>query len=115
MLFLSIMSMNLTAQVNPQKGYIITHENDTIHGTIDYLTDAQNEGIVLSFCYHFSVAAYEHACNLKALSLRRDGDLYTSCSAGSAGCISFRPRFLYENSSQTLLIPSQFLAAVFGG
>lgn len=32
----------LSAQVNPQKGYIITHENDTIHGTIDYLTDAQN-------------------------------------------------------------------------
>ena len=36
------------------------------------LTDVQNEGIVLSICYHFSFAAYEHACNLKAFSLRRD-------------------------------------------
>lgn len=37
-----MLSMEMTAQVNPQKGYIITNENDTIHGTIDYLTDAQN-------------------------------------------------------------------------
>ena len=28
---------------------------------------------MLSFCYHFSFTAYEHACNLKACSLRRDG------------------------------------------
>ena len=27
---------------------------------------------MLSICYHFSFAAYEHACNLKAFSLRRD-------------------------------------------
>ena len=42
LLLLAIMSVKLTAQVNPQKGYIITNNNDTIHGTIDYLTDAQN-------------------------------------------------------------------------
>ena len=42
MLLLAMMSMKLTAQVNPQKGYVITNENDTIYGTIDYLTDAQN-------------------------------------------------------------------------
>ena len=38
------------------------------------LTDAQNEGTVLSICYHFSFTAYKHACNLKAFSLRRDGE-----------------------------------------
>ncbi len=27
---------------------------------------------MLSICYHFSFAAHEHACNLKAFSLRRD-------------------------------------------
>lgn len=32
----------LTAQTNPLPGYIITNENDTIRGTIDYLTDIQN-------------------------------------------------------------------------
>ena len=42
MLLLAMMSMKLTAQVNPQKGYVITNENDTVYGTIDYLTDAQN-------------------------------------------------------------------------
>lgn len=47
LLLLVIMSMKLTAQVNPQKGYIITNNNDTIHGTIDYLTDAQNAKICL--------------------------------------------------------------------
>ena len=41
-ILLAIVSIKLAAQVNPQKGYIITNENDTIYGTIDYLTDAQN-------------------------------------------------------------------------
>lgn len=30
------------AQTNPQAGYIITNENDTLRGTIDYRTDARN-------------------------------------------------------------------------
>ncbi|MBQ8673393.1 MAG: hypothetical protein IJ511_04980 [Bacteroides sp.] len=30
------------AQVNPQEGYLITLDNDTIHGLIDYRTAAQN-------------------------------------------------------------------------
>lgn len=42
LLFLATTPMWLTAQVNPQKGYIITNGNDTIYGTIDYLTDARN-------------------------------------------------------------------------
>ena len=42
LLLLATMPIQLVAQVNPQKGYIITNENDTIDGTIDYLTDAQN-------------------------------------------------------------------------
>ena len=42
LLSLATMPMQLAAQVNPQKGYIITNGNDTVHGTIDYLTDAQN-------------------------------------------------------------------------
>ena len=42
LLLLAMMPIQLVAQVNPQKGYIITNENDTIDGTIDYLTDAQN-------------------------------------------------------------------------
>ena len=51
-------------------------------------------------------------------SLRRDGGrelLYTFCSAGSAGSIAFHTRFLFENSSQSLLMPSQLLATVFVG
>ena len=32
----------MTAQTNPQPGYIITNENDTIKGTIDYLSDIRN-------------------------------------------------------------------------
>ena len=43
MLLLAMMPVQLAAQVNPQKGYIITNDNDTIYGTIDYLTDARNE------------------------------------------------------------------------
>ena len=32
----------LKAQINPQAGYIITNENDTLRGIIDYRTDAKN-------------------------------------------------------------------------
>ncbi len=42
LLSLAAMPVQLAAQVNPQKGYIITNGNDTIYGTIDYLTDARN-------------------------------------------------------------------------
>ena len=35
-------AMVVLAQTNPQPGYIITNENDTIMGTIDYLTDYKN-------------------------------------------------------------------------
>ena len=42
LVLLATMSSPLAAQVNPQNGYIITNEYDTIYGTIDYLTDARN-------------------------------------------------------------------------
>ena len=47
LLLLSMMSMEAVAQVNPQKGYVITNENDTIYGTIDYQTDVQNVKVCL--------------------------------------------------------------------
>ncbi len=31
-----------SAQVNPKKGYILTNNGDSIHGTIDYRTDSRN-------------------------------------------------------------------------
>ena len=34
--------MNAGAQTNPKPGFIITNENDTIYGTIDYCSDAKN-------------------------------------------------------------------------
>ncbi|MBR1505398.1 MAG: hypothetical protein IJ614_04750 [Prevotella sp.] len=39
---LSLLPMQLSAQVNPKKGYVITNTNDTIYGTVDYLTDKEN-------------------------------------------------------------------------
>ena len=42
LLLLGLQPQQLLAQVNPQEGYIITNENDTVRGTIDYLTDASN-------------------------------------------------------------------------
>ena len=38
----AMMCLQVQAQVNPQEGYVITNDNDTIYGTIDYLTDEQN-------------------------------------------------------------------------
>ena len=39
---LSLVPQSLSAQVNPQQGYIITNENDTVKGTIDNLTFTYN-------------------------------------------------------------------------
>lgn len=38
----AMVPIQMAAQVNPQKGYIITNEGDTIHGTIDYRSDVRN-------------------------------------------------------------------------
>lgn len=35
------------AKVNPQKGYIVTNHNDTIHGVIDYRGDSKNAYICM--------------------------------------------------------------------
>lgn len=34
--------MTTNAQLNAQKGYIITNENDTLRGVIDYRSDSRN-------------------------------------------------------------------------
>ena len=45
-IFISIVLLGVAilakGQTNPQEGYIITNENDTIRGTIDYLSDIRN-------------------------------------------------------------------------
>ncbi|MBQ7419805.1 MAG: hypothetical protein IJV17_03570 [Prevotella sp.] len=38
----SAVTTSLYAQVNPMQGYIITNENDTIRGVIDYRSDEHN-------------------------------------------------------------------------
>ena len=44
LVILSLLGMSVLAQAqtNPQPGFIITNENDTIWGTIDYLSDLRN-------------------------------------------------------------------------
>ena len=45
-IFISIVLLGMAilakGQTNPQEGYIITNENDTLRGTIDYLSDIRN-------------------------------------------------------------------------
>lgn len=38
---LAILPTMLYAQLNPKQGYVITNQNDTIYGTIDYLSDSK--------------------------------------------------------------------------
>lgn len=35
-------TLPLSAQVNPQRGYILTNEGDTIRGTIDFRSETKN-------------------------------------------------------------------------
>ena len=41
-LLLSISFLSTWAQVNPQEGYIITLQHDTLRGTIDYRAEQRN-------------------------------------------------------------------------
>ena len=38
---LTMLPSMLYAQLNPKQGYVITNQNDTIYGTIDYLSDTK--------------------------------------------------------------------------
>lgn len=40
--FTLLVYASASAQVNPMQGYVITNNNDTIHGMIDYRSDAKN-------------------------------------------------------------------------
>ena len=37
----AMLPTTLYAQLNPKQGYVITNQNDTIYGTIDYLSDTK--------------------------------------------------------------------------
>ena len=39
---LCLLPMQMSAQVNPKEGYVITNEGDTVRGTINYLKDEEN-------------------------------------------------------------------------
>ena len=42
LLCLTMAATSSIAQINPQRGFVITNGNDTIHGTIDYRSDTKN-------------------------------------------------------------------------
>ena len=75
---LATMPMQLAAQVNPQKGYIITNSGDTIHGTIDYLTDARN--VKECLFQRNGVSGYKSLspADIKGYRLADDGIYYVS-------------------------------------
>ena len=75
---LSLLPQRLLAQVNPQQGYIITNENDTVRGTIDYLTDASNAK-TCSFRKDGETAFKNyHPTDIKGYRLNGDGVYYVS-------------------------------------
>ena len=47
LLLLSFSMLTVAGQTNPKAGYIITLQNDTVRGTIDYRSDAQNAATCL--------------------------------------------------------------------
>ena len=77
-ILLAIVSIKLAAQVNPQKGYVITNENDTIYGTIDYLTDAQNVKVCLFQKAGESEYKSLSPSDIKGYRLADDGIYYVS-------------------------------------
>lgn len=75
---LAMISMKLAAQVNPQKGYIITNDNDTIQGTIDYLTDEKNARACLFQKAGESEYKSLYPGDIKGYRLADDGIYYVS-------------------------------------
>ncbi|MBR5654270.1 MAG: hypothetical protein IKX22_09350 [Prevotella sp.] len=78
LLLLATLPIRLTAQVNPQEGYIITNDNDTVHGTIDYLTDARNAKTCLFRRNGESEYKSLSPSDIKGYRLAGDGIYYVS-------------------------------------
>lgn len=75
---LTISAIVTMAQTNPQKGYIITNDNDTVYGTIDYLTDARNAKVCLFQKKGESEYKSLSPSDIKGYRLAGDGIYYVS-------------------------------------
>ena len=72
------LTQQASAQVNPQTGYVITNNGDTIHGTIDYLTDAKNARTCLFRKNGESEFVAYTPDDIRAYRLANDGIYYVS-------------------------------------
>ena len=70
---------------------------------------------MLSICYHFSFAASEHACTLKAFSLRRDGGFIYLLFRRKHGMHCISPLLPLRKQQPNSAHPFAVLVAVFGG
>ncbi len=84
-------NVTIKAQTNPQEGYIITNQGDTIHGIINYLTDAKNAKTCLFQKNGDSQFVAYTPRDIQAYRLANDGIYYVSREftekqkAGAAG------------------------------
>lgn len=65
-------------QGNPRAGYIITHENDTVYGTIDYGTNARNAEVCSFMASGSSGYRRYSATDIKGYRLTDDNIYYVS-------------------------------------
>ena len=77
-LLVLFITMTASAQVNPKQGYIITNEGDTIHGIIDYRSDARNA----RECHFMAAGSQEYKvyapADIKGYRFAEDGIYYVT-------------------------------------
>ena len=75
---LTFVFLEVSAQINPMQGYIITNEGDTIHGTIDYRSDARNA----QECHFMAAGGQEYKLyaptDIKGYRFAEDGIYYVT-------------------------------------
>lgn len=79
LIILDLITIQIYAQNNPRGGYIITNENDTIFGRIDYLSGAKNAE-VCHFCADGESAFRTYyPTEIKGYRFKSNGVYYVSC------------------------------------
>jgi len=70
--------MKASAQTNPLPGYVITHQNDTINGIIDYRTDAKNAHSCMFLADGDSIITEYKPQDIKGYRIKDNGAYYVT-------------------------------------
>jgi len=105
--YLTLMSLAASAQVNPERGFIITNENDTIYGTLDFRTNKVNSEHCLFKADNDTVSKMYYPGNILGYRFMRNGKFYvTKTFAFKGDSVTYFAEYLVKGMMNLYRIPA---------